>query len=107
MREEKSVAALAQVMDSLAHQDKFPVLLGLDDVHSLFMTSSYHAPDFKLLEAYSLSTPLLMLDYITGRKAFVSHVCGLPMCHCPRLSAAVLVIPSLAKGFAMADKVSW
>ena len=72
LREERSVAGLAQVIKSLAEQDKFPVLLGLDDVHSLFMTSSYRSPDFKLLESYSLSTPLLMLDYISGRKAFVS-----------------------------------
>ena len=36
------------------------------------MTSEYRTPDYTLLESYALSLPRLLLDYISGRKTFVS-----------------------------------
>lgn len=50
------------------------VLLAVDEVQALFMTSEYRSPDFTLLESYALSLPRLLLDYISGRKAFVSAI---------------------------------
>ena len=51
---------------------RYPVLLAVDEAQALFSRSEYHSPQFDALEAYHLSTPLLVLDYLTGRKAFVS-----------------------------------
>lgn len=48
------------------------VLLAVDEVQALFMTSEYRTPDYTLLESYALSVPRLLLDYISGRKALVS-----------------------------------
>lgn len=47
-------------------------MLAMDEAQSLFSVSTYRSPDFKPLEAYNLSMPLLALDYLTGRKSFVS-----------------------------------
>ena len=59
-------------MAGLSEQTTAPVLLAFDDVHTWFMKSRYRSPDFKVLDAYSLSMPLLMLDFISGRKIMVS-----------------------------------
>jgi hypothetical protein len=49
-----------------------PVLFAIDEVNALFSKSVYRSPEYELLEAYHLSTPRLALDYLSGRKAFVS-----------------------------------
>ncbi|KAJ9117163.1 hypothetical protein QFC20_000306 [Naganishia adeliensis] len=65
-----SVSALETVFEGLAAQTDVNVLLAVDEVQALFMTSEYRSPDFTLLESYALSLPRLLLDYISGRKAF-------------------------------------
>ena len=51
---------------------RFPVLLAIDEVQVLFDESAYRTPDNEAIESYHLSVPSLALDYIIGRKAFVS-----------------------------------
>ena len=51
---------------------RIPVLLAMDDVQSLFSASRYKTPQWDMIESYHLSAPLLALDYLTGRKTFVS-----------------------------------
>lgn len=58
-------------MLTCADGPSFPVLLAIDDVQGLFATSSYIDPNYYPLESYSLSVPRLLLDYISGAKAFV------------------------------------
>ncbi|KAI5455066.1 hypothetical protein NCC49_002338 [Naganishia albida] len=65
-----SVSALETVFEVLGAQTNVNVLLAIDEVQALFMTSEYRTPDFTLLESYALSLPRLLLDYISGRKAF-------------------------------------
>jgi small subunit ribosomal protein S29 len=59
-------------MDVLAAQTEVPVLLAIDEVQALFSRSEVRTPDYKVLESYHLSTPKLALDFITGKKSFVS-----------------------------------
>ena len=53
------------------HSRRFPVLFAIDEAQALFQQTTYRSPDYSPLEAYSLSAPLLALDYLSGRKAFV------------------------------------
>ncbi|ORX35071.1 mitochondrial ribosomal death-associated protein 3-domain-containing protein [Kockovaella imperatae] len=69
-KEEHAVKGLEQVMTALASQTQVPVLLAMDDAHTLFATSKYRSPDYEKLRSYHMSTPLLMLDYLTARKTF-------------------------------------
>ena len=47
------------------------MLFAIDEAHALFQRSTYRAPDYSPLESYSLSAPLLAIDYLSGRKTFV------------------------------------
>jgi hypothetical protein len=50
------------------------VLVAIDDAQALFSRSSYRTPDDEPVESYHLSTPLLFLDIIAGRRLFVSQL---------------------------------
>ncbi|KAJ9094866.1 hypothetical protein QFC19_007795 [Naganishia cerealis] len=63
-----SVPVLEKALDILGSQTDVNVLLAIDEVQALFMTSEYRTPDYTLLESYALSVPRLLLDYISGRK---------------------------------------
>ncbi|GMK58752.1 hypothetical protein CspeluHIS016_0601940 [Cutaneotrichosporon spelunceum] len=65
-----AVPALAATVDVLSKQTEVPVLLAVDEMHALFRTSEYRAPDYTRLEPYNLSASSLVLDLLTGRKAF-------------------------------------
>ncbi|CAK9786989.1 hypothetical protein CC85DRAFT_288255 [Cutaneotrichosporon oleaginosum] len=65
-----AVPAFAAVVDVLSKQTAVPVLLAVDEMHALFRTSEYRAPDYTRLEPYHLSASALVLDLFTGRKAF-------------------------------------
>ncbi|KAJ9126563.1 hypothetical protein QFC24_001591 [Naganishia onofrii] len=64
-----SVPVLEKTLEVLGSQTEVNVLLAVDEVQALFMTSEYRTPDYTLLESYALSVPRLLLDYISGRKA--------------------------------------
>ncbi|BEI91588.1 uncharacterized protein CcaverHIS019_0404080 [Cutaneotrichosporon cavernicola] len=68
--ERLAVPALAATVDVLSKQTAVPVLLAVDEMHALFRTSQFRAPDYTRLEPYNLSVSSLVLDLLTGRKAF-------------------------------------
>jgi small subunit ribosomal protein S29 len=49
-----------------------PVLLAIDDFQALFTKTAYKTPHFQTIRAWHLSMPRLLLEYASGRKAFVS-----------------------------------
>lgn len=63
-----AIATLDAVLDVLSTQTQFPVLFAIDEIQSLFCTSKYRRPDFKLLEAYHLGMPRVVLDYLSGAR---------------------------------------
>jgi len=67
-----SVEVLEGVLGALASQKEVPVLLAIDEIQALFCKSEVRTPDYKILESYHLSTPKLALDFLTGKKSFVS-----------------------------------
>ncbi|CAD6564388.1 MAG: 37S ribosomal protein S23 mitochondrial [Tremellales sp. Tagirdzhanova-0007] len=98
--EKLAVDVLASVLDVLSTQTQFPVLFALDEVHALFQQTTYRAPDYSPIESYSLSAPLLALDYLTGRKS-LSHGAilsalsySIPDVHVPPILLAALDLPS-------------
>lgn len=64
------VATLDAVLEVLSSQTQFPVLFAVDEVQTLFRTSRYRRPDYKLLEAYHLGMPRIALDYLSGAREF-------------------------------------
>lgn len=71
-KSEESVQVLQAVLGELAQQTQYPVLLAIDEVQALFSTSEVRTPDYSILESYHLSTPSLILDYLTGKETLVS-----------------------------------
>ena len=69
---DNTVETLEGVLATLAEQTEVPVLVAIDEVQALFSTSGLRTPDYRILESYDLSTPRLFLDYLTGKKTFVS-----------------------------------
>jgi len=53
---------------------RYPVLFALDEAQALFQQTTYRSPNYTILESYSLSGPLLALEYLSGRKSFVRHL---------------------------------
>jgi len=51
---------------------RIPVLLAIDDFQALFTRTAYKTPHFQTIRAWHLSMPRLLLEYASGRKAFVS-----------------------------------
>jgi len=52
--------------------DSHPVLLAVDDIQALYCTSLYRDPEFKLIKSWHMSTPRMILEFLCGRKTFVS-----------------------------------
>lgn len=65
-----SVQALEATLSTLASQTQFPVLLAIDDIQAIFSESHYRAPDYSKIQSYQLSTPRLILDFMSGTKSF-------------------------------------
>ena len=69
---DNTVETLEGVLATLAEQTEVPVLVAIDEVQALYSTSGLRTPDYRILESYDLSTPKIFLDYLTGKKTFVS-----------------------------------
>ncbi|KAF7794460.1 hypothetical protein EIP86_005594 [Pleurotus ostreatoroseus] len=64
-------AVLQTVLSEVAHQEKYPVLLAVDDVQALYRrTTLYRDPQFQSIKPYHLSVPRLLLEYASGKKQF-------------------------------------
>lgn len=62
---------LSALLSEIAGQDKYPVLLAVDDIQALYRpTSLYRNPRFEGIKPYHLSVPRLLLEYASGKKAF-------------------------------------
>ncbi|GFZ44547.1 hypothetical protein JCM24511_02270 [Saitozyma sp. JCM 24511] len=70
--EDVAVGVLDAVIGALAQQSEHPLLVAIDEAQTLFSRSAYRTPDDEPVESYHLSTPLLFLDLIAGRKPFTS-----------------------------------
>jgi small subunit ribosomal protein S29 len=55
------------------HIHRYPVLLAIDDLQALYCETAYRDPRFAPIKSYHLSMPRLLLEFICGRKSFVSH----------------------------------
>ncbi|KAJ6558985.1 mitochondrial ribosomal death-associated protein 3-domain-containing protein [Mycena sp. CBHHK59/15] len=63
-------AALDALLSALAAQERFPVLLAIDDFQALFGHSHYRDPHFRLIRPHHLSMPRLLLEFASGRRSF-------------------------------------
>ncbi|EIW58398.1 mitochondrial 37S ribosomal protein RSM23 [Trametes versicolor FP-101664 SS1] len=63
-------AVLTALLDELAKQTKYPVLLAIDDFQALFCMSQYRDPLFKSIKAYHLTFPRTLLEFASGKKSF-------------------------------------
>ncbi|KAI0045817.1 hypothetical protein FA95DRAFT_1560786 [Auriscalpium vulgare] len=69
---DQSVAptVLEALLAELGRQQKYPVLLAIDDFQALFSKSTYRDPHFAHIKAWHLSMPRLLLQYASGQKTF-------------------------------------
>ena len=51
---------------------RYPVLLAVDDFQALFCRTTYRDQFFTPIQPYHLSVPRLILEFASGRRAFVS-----------------------------------
>jgi small subunit ribosomal protein S29 len=72
---------------------RIPVLFAIDEAQALFQQTTYRAPDYSPIESYSLSAPLLALDYLSGRKSLVSISVSSGSSADPNHSLEVLYFP--------------
>ncbi|KAI0358308.1 hypothetical protein OH77DRAFT_1421633 [Trametes cingulata] len=61
---------LSALLDELAKQTQYPVLLAIDDFQALYCTSAYRDPFFKTIKAYHLTLPRMLLEFASGKRAF-------------------------------------
>ncbi|CDO72071.1 hypothetical protein BN946_scf184962.g14 [Trametes cinnabarina] len=61
---------LKLVLDELALQTKYPVLLAVDDFQALYCTSQYRDTFFKSVKSYHLMLPRTLLEFASGKKNF-------------------------------------
>ncbi|KAI0718085.1 mitochondrial ribosomal death-associated protein 3-domain-containing protein [Cerioporus squamosus] len=61
---------LSTLFAELAQQTKAPVLLAIDDFQALYNMSLYRDPYYKLVKAYHLSLPRMLLEFASGKQAF-------------------------------------
>ncbi|KAJ6606930.1 mitochondrial ribosomal death-associated protein 3-domain-containing protein [Mycena sp. CBHHK59/15] len=59
-------AALDALLSALAAQERFPVLLAIDDFQALFGRSLYRDPHFRLIRPHHLSMPRLLLEFASA-----------------------------------------
>lgn len=50
------------------------MLLAVDDFQALYCDSTYRDPLFARIKSYHLSMARLLLEYTSGKKAFVSFI---------------------------------
>ncbi|KAI0831871.1 mitochondrial ribosomal death-associated protein 3-domain-containing protein [Trametes gibbosa] len=70
--EMQSVApvVLSALLDELAKQTKYPVLLAIDDFQALYCMSQYRDPFFRAIKAYHLTLPRTLLEFASGERSF-------------------------------------
>ncbi|KAI0642367.1 mitochondrial ribosomal death-associated protein 3-domain-containing protein [Trametes meyenii] len=61
---------LSALLNELAKQKKYPVLLAIDDFQALYNTSQYRDPFFKAIKAYHLTLPRTLLEFASGKRTF-------------------------------------
>ncbi|KIM88314.1 hypothetical protein PILCRDRAFT_814211 [Piloderma croceum F 1598] len=61
---------LSTLLSVLGKQTSRPVLLAVDDFHSLYCKTMYRDPHFGRLRPHHLSVPRLLLEYASGKKSF-------------------------------------
>ncbi|KDR70846.1 hypothetical protein GALMADRAFT_810886 [Galerina marginata CBS 339.88] len=66
----QSPLVLDAVMRSLDQQEAYPVLLAVDEFHSLYGQTKYRDPQFQHIQSYHLSLPRLIMEYASGRRSF-------------------------------------
>ncbi|KAL7280576.1 hypothetical protein ACG7TL_005510 [Trametes sanguinea] len=59
---------LNAMLDELALQTKYPVLLAVDDFQALYCTSQYRDPFFRSVKSYHLMLPRALLEFASGKK---------------------------------------
>ncbi|KAI0698355.1 mitochondrial ribosomal death-associated protein 3-domain-containing protein [Cytidiella melzeri] len=69
-QEADAPVVLPALISELQHQTKFPVLLAVDDVQSLYCESKYRDARFNTIKAYHLSLPRLLVELASGKKSF-------------------------------------
>ncbi|CAG8601177.1 9344_t:CDS:10 [Paraglomus occultum] len=82
--------ALEQMFD-IIDKSSMPVLLAIDEINALYVTTEYTSPDHTLLEPGKLLLPRTLLEYISGRKKFRNGavIGATSLVHKPTLSYAL------------------
>ncbi|GAA5982282.1 hypothetical protein JCM10908_004813 [Rhodotorula pacifica] len=68
--EKVTTAVLEAVLDELAAQKQYPVLLAIDHAQSLFSMTAYTDPSYERLHPYHLVVPRMLLDFTAGQRNF-------------------------------------
>ncbi|QRW03067.1 AP endonuclease [Ceratobasidium sp. AG-Ba] len=59
---------LEVTLEQLGRQNKYPVLIAVDDFQALLCVSKYRDPQYELLFAHHLTLPRLVLEYACGKR---------------------------------------
>ncbi|EJD07363.1 uncharacterized protein FOMMEDRAFT_16060 [Fomitiporia mediterranea MF3/22] len=61
---------LSVVLEELGKQEKFPVLLAVDEFQSLYCKTEYRNQHYEHIKSYHLSLPRLVMEYASGKRVF-------------------------------------
>ncbi|KAI0080230.1 hypothetical protein K474DRAFT_1658226 [Panus rudis PR-1116 ss-1] len=62
-------SVFAELLTELSKQDKYPVLLAIDDIQALYnRTTGYRNPRFEAIKPYHIHIPRLLLEFSSGKR---------------------------------------
>ncbi|KAL5492220.1 hypothetical protein ACEPAI_3667 [Sanghuangporus weigelae] len=59
---------LSIVLEELGKQEKFPVLLAVDEIQALYCKTEYRNQHYEHIKSYHLSLPRLLMEYASGKR---------------------------------------
>ncbi|KAJ7173288.1 mitochondrial ribosomal death-associated protein 3-domain-containing protein [Mycena filopes] len=92
---------LDALLEELAAQTRFPVLLAIDEVQALAGRSMYKDPQFKGIRPHHLGMPRLLLEFIGGRRGLAR---GLVLTALSRSDPTFPVPPQFAAALNLSDE---
>ncbi|KAL5513011.1 hypothetical protein ACEPAH_3409 [Sanghuangporus vaninii] len=68
MEQHMAPMILSIVLEELGKQEKFPVLLAVDEFQALYCKTEYRNQHYEHIKSYHLSLPRLLMEYASGKR---------------------------------------
>ncbi|KAL5531482.1 hypothetical protein ACEPAG_4359 [Sanghuangporus baumii] len=68
MEQHMAPMILSIVLEELGKQEKFPVLLAVDEIQALYCKTEYRNQHYEHIKSYHLSLPRLLMEYASGKR---------------------------------------